>query len=312
MNQEAESFSDLSALAGLDSDADGRAVGLLDYDQDGWQDFVLINANSPQLEVFQNQIGLRKSGNYCIAFRLVGGKSDAEAGGEWSNRDGYGAIIKVNAGGNSYMREFRCGEGFAAQNSKTSLIGLGKNQEIDSVEVYWPSGKKQVFNSMKVGTINVIHERGEVISTNFKKTHKHGPAKQEAKASFRLPGVPNDKPIVFVTMATWCPSCKKHLSQVELLKKHFSDEYYFFGLPVDPEDTQESFENYVSSFNPSYEILTQISALDREKISKFIYSFLKEDVLPSTIVIDENGLVKLIQKGLPSISELTQISSGYR
>ena len=40
-------FVDISALAGTDSASDGRSFALFDYDRDGWQDIVVVNANQP-------------------------------------------------------------------------------------------------------------------------------------------------------------------------------------------------------------------------------------------------------------------------
>lgn len=310
MNQQAETFLDFSAVAGVDSSADGRAIGLLDYDQDGWQDFVLVNANSPQVEIFRNQIGLKDTNNqqHRIAFRLVGGKTDSKVGGEWSNRDGYGAVISVKAGGKTYLREIRCGEGFAAQNSKTVLIGLGNNKVVDSVEIAWPSGKKQTLKTLRPGTINVIHEKGEINTTAFQESKTRDAARSKPTGKFQFANLPKDKPSVYITTATWCASCKKNLAQVEALKNHFSDQLYLYGLPVDPKDNQQKLEIYEETQKTAYKILSDINIPTRKQVSNLIYSRLGQEVLPSTIITDKDGQILLIQKGVPSISDIKRLN----
>ena len=167
MSQGGNSFYDLSALAGVDSDADGRAFALFDYDRDGWQDIVLVNSNSPQLEIFHNQMGMRSTEARSIGFRLEGGSDSAVADAEWSNRDAIGALITVHAGGKVFTRELRCGEGLGAQNSDTLVIGIGQNETIDSAKIAWPSGKQQTLESLEPGTIVSVKERGGITIESF-------------------------------------------------------------------------------------------------------------------------------------------------
>lgn len=163
MNRQSEGFHDVSSLSGLDSDSDGRSFAVLDYDHDGWQDLILVNSNTPTLEIFRNRLKQKVPRNNSIAFRLVGG-NDTDSPAEFSSRDAYGATITVTAGGQQYLRELRCGEGLAAQNSKTIMIGVGTNLSIDSAEVVWPSGKKQILEGLKTGTVHTVFEKGEIQS----------------------------------------------------------------------------------------------------------------------------------------------------
>jgi len=168
MNRQSEDFHDVSALSGIDSEADGRVFVLLDYDKDGWQDLILVNSNAPTIEIFRNRLVQKSPLNNCIAFRFVGGNETGVAS-DLSNRDALGAMVTVTAGGQQYLRELRCGEGFGAQNSKTILIGIGENKQIDSAEVVWPSGKKQILKELKTGTVNTVFEKGGVESEPFPK-----------------------------------------------------------------------------------------------------------------------------------------------
>ena len=150
-NHAGNTYSDLSGLSGLNTIADSRAFGQLDYNRDGWPDIVLVNANTPQLNLYRNNIGRigsthdRPRQPNVIAVRLVGGNHSADTKLGIACRDGYGAIVTVDMGRHRLMREHRCGDGFAAQNSRTLLIGLGESQLAHSVSVRWPSGKTQTI-----------------------------------------------------------------------------------------------------------------------------------------------------------------------
>ena len=50
-------FEDVSGVSGLDDEADGRAFAVLDYDRDGWNDIVLVNAMNPLTRLFRNELG---------------------------------------------------------------------------------------------------------------------------------------------------------------------------------------------------------------------------------------------------------------
>src|SRR6202040_3017766 len=76
-------FSDISAVVGLDFIEDGRAFALADFDHDGRLEIFLKNRNAPQLRLLKNVVeNLPPS----IAFRLQGTKS---------NRDAIGASITI-------------------------------------------------------------------------------------------------------------------------------------------------------------------------------------------------------------------------
>jgi hypothetical protein len=129
-------------VSGLDHPGDGRGGALIDVDRDGWQDVALVSANAPMLQVFRSRLGERSGAEQrgFVALRLRGAGTP---GG--SNRDGYGAQLIVHAGGRAQLRELRCGEGFASQNSDTILVGLGSAAAVERIEVRWPSGRDSLL-----------------------------------------------------------------------------------------------------------------------------------------------------------------------
>ena len=157
-----EQFADISGVSGLDHVGDSRVFALLDYDRDGWQDVALINANAPLLQLFRNQIGAStiegEPSRGVIALRFVGGNDAAVATERWSTRDGYGALATLDLGDLVTRREHRAGEGFAAQNSATMIVGVGTRHLIPSVGVRWPSGKVQETADVPAGVLLTIYE----------------------------------------------------------------------------------------------------------------------------------------------------------
>ena len=97
-NVDGKQFADISGVSGMDSIADGRGFAYFDYDRDGWQDVVLVNANAPQLELFRNRIGESSKGAGFINVRLRGGNATDGPVAGLAPRDGYGAhvLLKVN------------------------------------------------------------------------------------------------------------------------------------------------------------------------------------------------------------------------
>ena len=134
-----KSFHKLSGLSGADSSLDSRGFALLDFDHDGDQDMALINANAPSFQLYRTEVPTK--GNF-IAIRLTGG------GGELSNRDAIGSRVVVKSqSGRVLMRALNAGEGYGVQNSKTLMVGLGEEESVTGITVFWPSG--QVFRSGK-------------------------------------------------------------------------------------------------------------------------------------------------------------------
>jgi hypothetical protein len=160
VNEGGKSFVDLSAVSGLDSPCDSRSFAVLDYDRDGWPDIALVNANAPLFELFRNEFGdsTIAADREVLAVTFVGGNQTAQAAPGRSCRDGYGAVVTVELDDKRLIREYRCGEGFAAQNSSTLLIGIGDHPSASRVTVRWPSGKTSQVDIVAAGTLLTVYE----------------------------------------------------------------------------------------------------------------------------------------------------------
>lgn len=161
LNLGGEEFADLSGISGADSIADSRSWVSIDYDRDGWNDIALVNANSPLLNLYRNQIGLGpdSAGRGWIKLRLVGGARPGGPSSEWSNRDAVGAAVEVRVGERRLRRVRQLGEGLAAQNSATLTVGIGAATAADSISVTWPSGRTTSSGRVESGTTLTLRER---------------------------------------------------------------------------------------------------------------------------------------------------------
>ncbi len=67
--------------------------------------------------------------------------------GTTSNRDGIGAWVELQAGGNKYLRYKHCGQAYLSQNGNALHFGLGNLTSIDAITIKWLSGNIDVIEN---------------------------------------------------------------------------------------------------------------------------------------------------------------------
>ncbi|HEX8766516.1 MAG TPA: CRTAC1 family protein [Candidatus Acidoferrum sp.] len=140
-------FTDISGHAGpaIAATSSGRGLAVGDLWNDGRMSAVISNMSAaPMLLV--NDL---RNANHWIAFRTVGAKS---------NRDGIGAKITVKVGSRTLVDEVRSGSSYDSNNDLRVHFGLGAAAKIDSVEVRWPTGLVERFESLSVDSIHTLKE----------------------------------------------------------------------------------------------------------------------------------------------------------
>jgi tetratricopeptide (TPR) repeat protein/peroxiredoxin len=142
-------FSDISAVLGLDFLEDGRAFALADFDHDGRQEVFLKNRNGPQLRLLRNVIETLPP---SIAFRLSGSKS---------NRDAIGAVVTIESEPGRQSRSLQAGSGFLSQHSKDVFFGLGAAKGPVRASIRWPSGLVQELHDLPINHRVWIEEGSE-------------------------------------------------------------------------------------------------------------------------------------------------------
>ena len=141
-------FVDVSRSAGpfFDSRMVARGLATGDYDNDGDQDFFVLNIDQPSL-LLRNDGGNR---NNWLDIKLVGSKS---------NRDGVGAKVTVRAGEWIRIEEKMSATSYLSQNDPRLHFGLGQRNKVDEVTVKWPSGKVQKLKDVKINQLVTVVEQ---------------------------------------------------------------------------------------------------------------------------------------------------------
>lgn len=110
----------------------GRGAAFADYDNDGDMDVFVVNHNGPGV-LLQNDGGNRKR---WLKLALEGRQS---------NRSAIGARLRLTVAGTIQIREVGAQPSYCSQNSLVAHFGLGTAPVVDTLEVRWPSGHRQVL-----------------------------------------------------------------------------------------------------------------------------------------------------------------------
>jgi hypothetical protein len=128
-----------------------RAAAYGDIDNDGFLD-LLLTTNAGPAYLFHNEGGT----NHSLRLKLVGTKS---------NRDGIGAVVRVNAGSDKQWKMLRSGSSYLAQSELVLTFGLGALTKADSVEIQWPSGQLDKLSNIDAGQSVTVQEGKGITST---------------------------------------------------------------------------------------------------------------------------------------------------
>jgi hypothetical protein len=138
------SFEDVSANWGLDKASFSNGAALVDFDLDGDLDYVVNNINDPAF-VFENRLSEEKEkGNY-LRIELKGKKE---------NPQGLGAKILLKlSNGNQLYQEQQVVRGYMSSIDPVMHFGLGSENTVQEVHVFWPDGKEQIQTNVTVNQV---------------------------------------------------------------------------------------------------------------------------------------------------------------
>ncbi len=340
LNDEGKDFIYLAGISGADHSGDSRAMALLDYDRDGYEDFVLINANRPTLQLYRNNVGdmLQAKGKdpaIPIFVQFVGGNRTAKASQDWGPRDGYGAKVWVELEGKKWLREFRCGEGLGSQNSNTLALGIGKAPKADRLTVLWPNGKQQVIENPQAGFVYTVYQNaaetpngsGYTMSSRLRvdrpaKVSEGGPSKLLAQSPEleRLMMGKSKAPVRLVM--SWfadCSACKKYYPSVNAVRAAFAeDELGIFGFNNSAADSADVMAKSMEKYGVRFVNLAERTKADIQAFKtvedRIMSPLMKEGnksmpsaVTPVTLFVDEHGNILKAMYEFPTVSEVTTI-----
>jgi hypothetical protein len=140
-NLNGERFADVSSRSGpyFQKPRIGRGTGVVDLDNDGRPEIVVVQHHEP-ISILTNRT---RHANRALALDLVG---------TVSNRDATNARVTVTLGGagasgaaRHLIRERIAGEGYLGSNDTRLWFGAGDRDQVDRLEVRWPSGRVDAF-----------------------------------------------------------------------------------------------------------------------------------------------------------------------
>jgi len=127
-----------------------RSSVIWDFDEDGDLDMVVGEFND-RVQFLVSNLTERRPVRF-LKVKLRGTRS---------NRDGLGATVRVKAGGRSWTQYCDGKSGYLGQSALPLYFGLGAAESVESVEVLWPSGTRQVVaQDLKVGQTLTVQEPG--------------------------------------------------------------------------------------------------------------------------------------------------------
>jgi hypothetical protein len=133
-----------------------RGAAYADFDHDGDPD-ILISTNNGPAYLYRND---NANHNHWLSIRLAGTKS---------NRDGIGAVVRLQSASGKQWQMVRSGSSYCSQSGLALIFGLGKDTSA-SIEIDWPSGARQTIGSVPANQFLTIDESLGIASTKLAKS----------------------------------------------------------------------------------------------------------------------------------------------
>ena len=322
-------FVNVSAVSGFDFPDDSRAVGRVDWDDDGDLDLWITNRNGPQLRFLRND---QPTDNHWISLRLQGAVS---------NRDAIGARVEVFAGdvAKPIVRTLRSGDGYLTQSSKTIHIGLGATKTC-SVNVAWPSGLTSSFANLQTNQHYRLVEKDPVAKPierkrqNLKLANSNvsSQLKQNTAAVYSIirPHLPQlryekngstvdlisevKEPTLLVLWSSSCPACFQELSELTELQAQWEQRgLRVILLSVDhlASDTSENAkgpEAVLAKIGVPFDAgkATDSLVAKLQLVNDFMFILQEPFTVPMSFLIDENFRLAGIYRGKLDTERLIQ------
>ena len=144
-------FNDVTLPAGLGVETrfTGWGAGIVDLDNDGDIDILIVNMNEPP-SLLRNEL---KGDNHWLKALLVGSTS---------NRSAIGASVIATYGGRKQAQAVLAQSSYLSVNDRRLHYGLGRATSAD-LEIRWPSGREEKIRSVAADQLVVVREGSGII-----------------------------------------------------------------------------------------------------------------------------------------------------
>ncbi len=184
---------------GFDSRSDGRSLIASDLDDDGDIDLLMLNRNTPRLQLFRND----GEGGEAVRLRFVPATGARDAANVTVRIDGRAEEVLLNRGfASSVPPELVRG------------VGAGKTAQVD---VTWRSGKQQRFVVPAGSTSTLSEATGNAVSVPFSPRTRVEPPR--FPSSLESLDLPVGKPTLVTLFLAGCEPCRKEAPALNALMK---------------------------------------------------------------------------------------------
>ncbi len=164
LNNHDYTFTDASAEAGVNEPSMSNGAVYADLDNDGDLDLVVNNIDKEAFVFINNTVQKGKpTENHFLRVKLIG---------DSLNGRGFGSKIFVYNGGHKQMQEENPVRGYFSSVDQELLFGLGRNDHIDSLIIYWPDDRTQVLRNIGADTLLNVNWKNALPSRSPEAVHE--------------------------------------------------------------------------------------------------------------------------------------------
>ncbi|MBC8345519.1 MAG: CRTAC1 family protein [Candidatus Marinimicrobia bacterium] len=153
INQTDGTFKENKSAKELNKKSVARGAAFGDIDNDGDIDIVISNNNG----VANLLINKSKLGNNWINIELEG---------VTCNRDAIGAKLELKTKSGIQTAWLNPAASYLSSNDKRVVFGIGKDIKIKSLIIYWPDGRNETYDSLKINSFYTIRQGGDISIIN--------------------------------------------------------------------------------------------------------------------------------------------------
>jgi cytochrome c biogenesis protein CcmG/thiol:disulfide interchange protein DsbE len=108
------------------------------------------------------------------------------------------------------------------------------------------------------------------------------------------------QPLVLNFWATWCPPCRQEMPELEKFSRQYSDKATFYAINI--QESGDKITEFITRNQYSLQVLA-------DKDGTVARSF-RVNAIPTTLVIDKQGIIKFRKAGTVTLAELEGVLNG--